>query len=155
MEKIIHLFCTSCIHGLCLRQFFLRSIPDRRDRAETAHQSLSSALSDSRNIIQDRVNLFFTPQRTMILDRKAVCFILDPGDQPESLTVCVDRDLYIIIIKSSVRWWSSLTIPQTGTSIPRFSRTPSAILTWVLGLHPSEAGPAFSQNCQTLHYSRV
>ncbi len=87
MQGIIYILCSRQIHAVGFCQFFHRCVFHIFHRLESAHQCFPSAGPDSRNVIQNRVYLSFTSQRPVVLNGKAVCFILNPGDQFESLAV--------------------------------------------------------------------
>jgi hypothetical protein len=98
MKKVIYLLRASCVHTFCFCQFLQRSISDILNGLKFPHQGFSSGFSDSRDIIQQRMDLFLTSQGTVEFDSKTVCLILDPGDQAEALTACINRNLQIIIV---------------------------------------------------------
>lgn len=68
-----------------MSQLFLCGIPDSFHGPKCAQQSLSSCLTDSRNIIKQGAGLRLRPERPVILDREAVCLILNAGDQLKTL----------------------------------------------------------------------
>ena len=72
---------------------------DSSTRSKKKRNSLGR--TDTGNIIQDRMYLALTSQRTMEFNGKAVGLILDPCDQLEPLAVPVDGNLFIIVIQPS------------------------------------------------------
>ena len=82
----------------------------RREREEGSMENsftafpdliLSSGRSDAWYIIQYRMHLSLSSKLPVILNCKAMCFILNPCDQLKPFRITVDRNLHIIIIQSS------------------------------------------------------
>ena len=62
------------------------------------HEGLSSGRPDAVNIIQYRMYLALAAELPVILNRKTVGLILDPGNQPERLRGLINRNLLVMII---------------------------------------------------------
>ena len=70
MKKFIDLTGASGIHALCLCQFFLRCIPDIFHRFKFTQKGFPPGITDPRDIIQDRMDLFPAPEGTMVFNGK-------------------------------------------------------------------------------------
>ena len=101
MKKFIDLTGASGIHALCLCQFFLRCIPDIFHRFKFTQKGFPPGITDPRDIIQDRMDLFPAPMGTMVFNGIPMGFILDPGNQAEAFAACVNGDLHIVEIQAS------------------------------------------------------
>ena len=90
VEKGIDRFRRRLVHAGSCQQRFNISRADLLDTAEMLHEASSSPWSYAGNIIQDRVDLCLTAERSMIFNGKAVRFILDPRQQTECLGMNID-----------------------------------------------------------------
>ena len=80
---------------------FSDASPDIFHRFKFTQKGFPPGITDPRDIIQDRMDLFPAPEGTMVFNGKPMGFILDPGDQTEAFAGCVNRNLHIVEIQAS------------------------------------------------------
>ena len=101
MEKEIYLLCRRDGHAFHLQQVCHFRFGDLFDAAKMVHESLSAHLPNALDIIQNRMEIPFIPQLSMIGDGKAMHFILNTGHQLEAFGGQRDVDLLLMEQKSS------------------------------------------------------
>ena len=99
-EKYIDCLGGCPVHLWGSFQLLHARLPDCFDCLERPHQRLTARWSDALDIIQHGAHLLLAPETPVVLDRKPVRLVLNPGDQLKSFRMAIDWNFHILIIQS-------------------------------------------------------